>query len=468
MRLIQRLLSTRGKYVRDTTWDIILKVVTSWANQKIGINKYFNVANYTIDWWDGTTTTATTTNASWAHSKTYASAWTYYITLVNPWSRWKFNDGSYWLVPKSWFTGDGVWIEYMPSLKDWFGDSDTSVWDNFFYGFNYSWALTSLPAWSFDTSNITSVWRDFFRSFNQSWALTSLPSWSFDTSSITSAWNNFFYRFNYSWSIPKVSAWTGVAIKNVSSSSVVFYYAPSNSSDSISAWNTFDWYAKPDIVLKVVTSWASQTIGINKYFNVANYTIDWWDGTTTTATTTNSSWAHSKTYASAWTYYITLVNPWGRWTFTTASYGLVPSSWFTGDSVWVEYMPSLKDWFGDNASNPWGNFFRTFNRDWALTSLPSWSFNTSNITSVWNNFFYNFNRAWALTSLPTWSFNTSNITSVWSSFFYFFNYSWSIPKVSAWTGVSIKNVSSGSVTFHYPWWSDSISAWNTFDWYAKS
>ena len=254
----------------------------------------------------------------------------------------------------------------------------------------------------------------------------------------------------------------------------------------------------PDIVLKVVTSWASQKIAINKYFDVSDYTIDWWDGTTTTATTTDASWAHSKTYASAWTYYITLVNPWGRWTFTTASYGLVPSSWFTGDSVWVEYMPSLKDWFGDNASNPWDNFFRSFNQSWALTSLPSWSFDTSNITSVWTYFFSYFNRDWALTSLPSWSFDTSNITSAWDYFFYYFNrdwaltslpawsfdlnnvtsawiqflyrlnYNWAIPKVSAWTGVAIKNVSSGSVDFYYPWWSDSISAWNYFDWYAKS
>ena len=194
--------------------DIVLKVVTSWASQKIAINKYFDVSDYTIDWWDGTTTTATTTDASWAHSKTYASAWTYYITLVNPWGRWTFTTASYGLVPSSWFTGDSVWVEYMPSLKDWFGDNASTPWNYFFYYFNNFWALTSLPAWSFDTSNITTVWADFF------------------------------YNFNNSWSIPKVSAWTGVAIKNVSSSSVVFYYAPSNSSDSISAWNTFDWYAK--------------------------------------------------------------------------------------------------------------------------------------------------------------------------------------------------------------------------------
>jgi hypothetical protein len=88
------------------------------------------------------------------------------------------------------------------------------------------------------------VGSSFFLFFNRDWKLTSLPDWSFDTSNITSVWSYFFFGFNYSWSIPKVSAWTGVSIKNVSSSNVFFYYPPSNSSDSISAWNTFDWYAK--------------------------------------------------------------------------------------------------------------------------------------------------------------------------------------------------------------------------------
>jgi hypothetical protein len=180
----------------------------------------------------------------------------------------------------------------------------------------------------------------------------------------------------------------------------------------------------PDIVLKVVTSWASQKIAINKYFDVSDYTIDRWDGTSTTATGESSTGLHSKTYASAWTYYITLANPWSRWTFTTASYGLVPSSWFTGDSVWIEYMPSLKDWFGDNASTPWNNFFRSFNQSWALTSLPSWSFDTSSITNVNDYFFASFNSNWALTSLPEWSFNISGITYVARYFFDNFNSSW--------------------------------------------
>ena len=197
--------------------DIVLKVVTSWANQKIGINKYFNVSNYTIDWWDGTTTTATTTNSSWAHSKTYASAGTYYITLVNPWTRWTFIDTSYWLVPSSWFTGASVWVEYMPSLKDWFGDGASNPWDYFFYYFNYSWALTSLPAWVIQIYN--------------------------------KCLNNFFYRFLLL-KHPK-SRRTGVAIYNASSGSVDFIMLPQIRLIA-SRRNTFDWYTKSYFILLII------------------------------------------------------------------------------------------------------------------------------------------------------------------------------------------------------------------------
>jgi len=50
----------------------------------------------------------------------------------------------------------------MPKLSDWFGNSATSAGDFFFLGFNRGGALTSLPAGSFDTSNITTVGDSFF------------------------------------------------------------------------------------------------------------------------------------------------------------------------------------------------------------------------------------------------------------------------------------------------------------------
>ena len=61
-----------------------------------------------------------------------------------------------------------------------------------------------------------------------------------------------------------------------------------------------------------------------------------------------------------------------------------------------------------------------------MTSLPTWSFDISNITMVWEDFFRTFNNSWQITSLPDWSFNTSNITVVWNNFFYQFDNNWSL------------------------------------------
>ena len=80
--------------------------------------------------------------------------------------------------------------------------------------------------------------------------------------------------------------------------------------------------------------------------------------------------------------------------------------------TWVRItsMPSLADGFGANATTPWNYFFMYFNSNWAITSLPTWSFATNNIISAWDAFFAGFNSSnWQLTNLPDWSFDTSNI-----------------------------------------------------------
>jgi surface protein len=110
-------------------------------------------------------------------------------------------------------------------------------------------------------------------------------------------------------------------------------------------------------------------------------------------------------------------------------------------------------------------FFYYFNSAWALTSLPAWSFDTSSITSVWSYFFYYFNWNGALTSLPTWSFNTSNITSVWSSFFSYFNRDWALTSLPAWSfdTSSITSVKSNFFnSFNYYWSLSSLPA-GSFD-----
>jgi surface protein len=82
----------------------------------------------------------------------------------------------------------------------------TTAPDNFFRCFNYSGALTSLPAGSFDTSAITTVGNNFFSTFTSSGALTSLPAGSFDTSAITTVGNNFFDSFNSSGKLASLPA----------------------------------------------------------------------------------------------------------------------------------------------------------------------------------------------------------------------------------------------------------------------
>jgi len=127
-----------------------------------------------------------------------------------------------------------------------------------------------------------------------------------------------------------------------------------------------------NIILRVTVWTANQTLTLNKYFDVSNYTVDRWDGTTGTIST------HlTKTYNNIGTYYVELQNPWDRWKFSLTSYSLVPQSWTTVDNVKIVYMPSLADWFGESASNPGDNFFRSFNSQWALsfdnlTSLKFW------------------------------------------------------------------------------------------------
>ena len=178
-----------------------------------------------------------------------------------------------------------------------------------------------------------------------------------------------------------------------------------------------------DIVLEATSTAANQTLKINKYFANA-YTVDWWDG----SPVQNLASDTTHTYSIASGYTITLSLSWaGRWTFrANYYYPLVPKNGTTMTWVKITYMPSLASWFGVNATAPWNNFFSQFNYQWALTSLPENSFDTSKITTAWKYFFYYFNWSWQLMSLPENSFDTSKITTVWNSFFYWFNSEWQL------------------------------------------
>ena len=192
-----------------------------------------------------------------------------------------------------------------------------------------------------------------------------------------------------------------------------------------------------DIVLEATSTAANQTLKINKYFKSA-YTVDWWDGSPIETVSADKS----HTYNTAWTYTITLSLTWwvDRWTFQNVSKPLVPKYGTTVTWVKIIYMPSLADGFGANETNPGNYFFRSFNGQWALTSLPEWSFDTSKITVAWLYFFSNFNQNWAITSLPERSFDTSNITTVGHYFFSSFNDNKALTSLPSWS-FDISNIS---------------------------
>ena len=242
------------------TWDIEIQALSSWTMTII--NKWTTnilVNGTSLPSWNGRSISVNTndivTVSEWTPNVTFRS----FIYTSNPFVSW-VNSKIITMPPMNKFTTDELWttawydffrsFNYnwsLTSLPAWSFDTSniTNVWYDFFRSFNYIWSLISLPAWSFDTSNITSVWDFFFISFNYNWSLTSLPAWSFDTSNITSAWTDFFNSFNSNWKITRdVSSW--ISIKNITWWTINFHYWnwSSSSSISISPWNSFNYYTQ--------------------------------------------------------------------------------------------------------------------------------------------------------------------------------------------------------------------------------
>ena len=368
--------------------DIVIEATSTEANQTLKINKYFANA-YTVDRWDWSPVQNLTSDTT----HTYSIASGYIITLSLSWAdRWRFEAHGflYPLVSQYGTTVTWVKIVYMPSLSDGFGDSTTNPGDYFFSFFNYDWAITGLPEWSFDTSNITTAGSSFFDSFNCNWVITSLPVWSFDTSNIISAGDHFFSYFNsYWWRLTSLPDW----------------------SFRFSSWLT--------------------TVG--DYFFV-NFNMEW-------QLTSLPVWSFdTSNITTVWNeFFLGFNDNWQLtslpdWSFDTSNITTVWDEFFLGfnDNWQLTSLPAWSFRFATWLTSVKSEFFMSFNNGWALTSLPEWSFDTSHITSVRGNFFRGFNSYWALESLPNWSFDTSNITTVgwweWdeflesSNFFLVFNY----------------------------------------------
>ena len=143
--------------------DIVLTAKVTQTNQTLTITKYFS-NDYVVDRWDWIKEEFT---GDITH--TYKKSWIYTVTLsLISWEkRRKFKESWKPLVPMDDTTVAEVKVISMPTLADWFWESEEEPWDNFFAYFNYRWIITSLPKWSFDTSKIKKVWNKFFASFNE-------------------------------------------------------------------------------------------------------------------------------------------------------------------------------------------------------------------------------------------------------------------------------------------------------------
>ena len=363
---------------QEVNKDIILEATATESGQTLKINKYF-FNSYTVNWWDGSP--VETVSAGKTH--TYTWAWIYNIILSTTANRWIFqrvvNNP---LVPINGTTMIWVKIVSMPSLEDWFGESATDPWNYFFNWFNNGWALTSLPEWSFDTSNISEVGDNFFDHFNWQWKLESLPEWSFNTSNISgSVWSSFFSAFNIGWLLTSLPEWSFDTRKITTVGNSFF--------------DGFNWAWK----LKSLPTWS---------FNIDNI-ITVWNG-----------------FFSYFNYEWQLISLPSR-SFNTSNINEVKDDFFKYFNYrWK--LESLPTWsFNiDNITTVWNDFFSYFNLQWKLESLPEWSFNTSNIKTVGNSFFTSFNREWKIISLPNGSFDTSDVSTAGGTFFHSFNLSWGL------------------------------------------
>jgi len=463
--------------------NIVIEAISTEENQTISISKYF-ANDYTVDRWEWGGAIKLTSRTG----HTYLTSWTHTITLslTGTATRWSFYcNYDVTLVPKAGTTVTWVKIVFMPSLADGFGSNKTNPWNCFFDNFNRNWALTSLPEWSFDTSNITRVWRSFFEMFNEGWALESLPEWSFDLSNITTVWNEFFWWFNRNWALTSLPTWS-FNIGNIRGSVWNNFFSYFNAWWKITSLPT--WSFNID---KITGVWYSFFHSFNENWKITS--LPTWSFNTSNIKGVGSSFFASFnekwkiTSLPEWSFDISKITKLDssffshfnyNWALTSLPDWSFDISWIkTVDSIYVRgffsyfnynwALTSLPDWSFDTSNmsgEVWENFFNGFNYNWALTSLPDWSFNIHNITKVWNNFFSNFNFDWALESLPEWSFDTSNISgSVRESFFSYFNARWKITSLPEWSfdTSNITKVNYGFFKrFNWEWKITSLPEWS--------
>lgn len=279
--------------------------------------------------------------------------------------------------------------------------------NEFFRCFNQDGQLTSLPVGSFDISNITRAGADFFMQFNIRGKLTSLPDNSFDTSSITTIGNSFFEGFN-------------------SEGELVSLPVGSFKTDGITqlTWNCFRSFNHSGKLTSLPAgsfnlSNVTSVYGANIFmlFNYGGELTSLPDGSFDISGITD-------TYNSG--SFFMQFNSGGKLTslpagsFNISNMTRVSSSAFFvafNQSGKLTSLPAGSFSLNSAVTSAGSGFFSSFNNGGELTSLPAGSFNIDNITTVGSNFFSSFNFSGKLTSLPVGSFNTSNITVAGADFF---------------------------------------------------
>jgi len=395
---------------QDANKDIILEAISTADNQTLKINKYFANA-YTVDRWDGTMW-----NLTWDIVHTYSVASGYTIILSLSWTdRWTFQGKSKPLVPIAETTMSWVKIVSMPSLAEWFGDNAKNPGNNFFRAFNYQWALTSLPIWSFDTSSIEMPWNGFFQDFNNEWKLKALPDWSFNISNIETVGVCFFQRFNNSWALIELPD-DSFNTSNIRSVGDGFFNAFNRkwSLIKLPGWSfnisNITWDAGDFFFCAFNREWELTSLP-NDSFDISNIKVVW------------------DYFFDAFNYGWNLTSL-PIWSFDTSKITTVGIDFFGHfNREWALTSLPQNSFKIDDIVTVETGFFSYFNNEWALKSLPQNSFSLSWFTTVGDSFFYFFNLGWLLESLPAWSFNISNITDVWDSFFQWFNCEWALTRL---------------------------------------
>ncbi|MCL2808356.1 MAG: InlB B-repeat-containing protein, partial [Coriobacteriia bacterium] len=298
-----------------------------------------------------------------------------------------------WIYP--FVSGVECAIVSMPAMSSFTVNSaGTIAGNNFFKNFNSSGplisngygSLTSLPAGSFDTSNITTTGNSFFNSFNMSGSLTSLPAGSFNTSNITTTGDYFFQNFNAWGSLTSLPAGS-FGTSRITTTENNFFTRFNNSGR--------------------LTSLPTGS------FNTSNIT------TTGNAFFNDFNASGSLTSLPAGS-------------FNTSNITTTGNAFFNGFNASGSLTSLPTGSFNTSNITTTGNaFFWSFNNRGRLTSLPTGSFNTSGITTGEFGFFRSFNYGGSLTSLPAGSFDTSGITTAGEDFFFVFNYGGSLTSLPA-------------------------------------